>query len=150
LCRRVIIYFTLICANRLVNNKKLMKVIDIFGVIFLVVLAYSFYSPSSGSAVNRNYLEKYVSYSPFLIGLMLSSLNFLQLPFWTGWKLYLGNGDYIKIRKFLRFYYLAGTLTVTFRNGWTFIFPAFPFSKCRKFFKILQGSNYSRIFHSFG
>ena len=38
-----VIYFTLIFASRLVNNKKLMKIIDIFGVVFLLVLAYSFY-----------------------------------------------------------------------------------------------------------
>lgn len=109
-----VIYFTLIFANQLVNNKKLMKIIDIFGILFLLVLAYSFYSLSSGTIANRNYLEKYVSYSPFLIGLILSSLNFLQLPFWTGWNLYLINGDYIKTEKALKFYYLAGTLIGTF------------------------------------
>lgn len=109
-----VIYFTLIFANRLVNNKKLMKIIDIFGVLFLLVLAYSFHSLSSGTTANQNYLDKYVSYSPFLIGLILSSFNFLQLPFWTGWNLYLINGDYIKTEKSLKFYYLAGTLIGTF------------------------------------
>lgn len=108
-----VIYFTLIFASRLVNNKKLMKIIDIFGVVFLSVLAYSFYSLSSGSTASRNYLERYVSYSPFLIGVILSSLNFLQLPFWTGWNLYLINGDYIKTQKNLKFYYLTGTLIGT-------------------------------------
>jgi len=109
-----VIYFTLIFANRLVNNKKLMKIIDIFGILFLLVLAYSFHSLSSGTTANQNYLDKYVSYSPFLIGLILSSFNFLQLPFWTGWNLYLINGDYIKTEKSLKFYYLAGTLIGTF------------------------------------
>lgn len=109
-----IIYFTLVFANRLASNKKLMKVIDIVGVLFLLILAYSFYSLSSEAIGNRNYLAKYVSYSSFLIGLMLSSLNFLQLPFWTGWNLYLINGKYIKTEKSLKFYYLAGTLIGTF------------------------------------
>ncbi|HEY4616601.1 MAG TPA: hypothetical protein VIH09_00215 [Flavobacterium sp.] len=109
-----VIYFTLIFANRLVNNKKLMKIIDILGILFLLVLAYSFYSLSSGTTVNHHYLEKYVSYSPFLIGLILSSLNFLQVPFWTGWNLYLINGDYIKTEKSLKFYYVVGTLIGTF------------------------------------
>jgi len=109
-----IVYFTLIFANRLVNSKKLMKIIDIFGVVFLLILAYSFYSLSIGSTVKRNYLEKYVSYSPFLIGLILSSVNFLQLPFWSGWNLYLINENYIKTEKSLKFYYLVGTLIGTF------------------------------------
>lgn len=109
-----VIYFTLIFANRLVNNKKLMKIIDFFGILFFLVLAYSFHSLSSGTVSNQNYLDKYVSCSPFLIGLILSSFNFLQLPFWTGWNLYLINGDYIKTEKSLKFYYLAGTLIGTF------------------------------------
>lgn len=109
-----VIYFTLIFANSLVNNKKLMKIIDFFGILFLLILAYSFHSLSSGTVSNQNYLDKYVSYSPFLIGLILSSFNFLQLPFWTGWNLYLINGDYIKTEKSLKFYYLAGTLIGTF------------------------------------
>jgi hypothetical protein len=109
-----IIYFTLIFANQLVNNEKLMKIIDIFGVVFLLVLAYSFYSVPVGTTTSRNFLEKYVSYPPFLIGLILSSLNFLQLPFWTGWNLYLINGNYIKTKNFLKLYYLVGTLMGTF------------------------------------
>jgi hypothetical protein len=63
-------------------GKKLMKIIDIFVVVFMLVLEFSFYSLSSGTLKNRNYLEKYVSDSPFLDGLILSSLNFLQLLFW--------------------------------------------------------------------
>lgn len=109
-----VIYFTLIFVNRLVNNKKLMKIIDVFGIVFLLILAYSFYSVSSGTSTNRNYLEKYMKYSSFLIGLILSSLNFLQLPFWTGWNLYLVNGGYVKMEKSFKFYYLAGTLIGTF------------------------------------
>lgn len=109
-----VIYFTLIFANRLVNNKKLMKIIDIFGVFFLLFLAFSFYSHSNQTAANHNYLDKYIRYSPFFIGLFLSSLNFLQLPFWTGWNLYLINEKYIDTSKTYRFYYLAGTLIGTF------------------------------------
>lgn len=108
-----VIYFTLIFANRLVNNKKLMKVIDFFGVFFLLFLAYSFYSHSNQTEVNENYLDKYIMFSPYLIGLFLSSINFLQLPFWTGWNLYLINEKYIVPYKSYRFYYLSGTLLGT-------------------------------------
>ncbi len=117
-----VIYFTLLFANKLVNNRKLMKIIDIFGVFFLLVLAYSFYSLSSETPESHNYLEKYVSYSPFLIGVILSSINFLQLPFWTGWNLYLINGKYIKTKKTLKFYYVAGTLMGTFFGMLTLVY----------------------------
>jgi uncharacterized protein YacL len=59
---------------------------------------------------SQNYLEKYIRYSPFLIGIILNSLNFLQLPFWTGWNLYLINENYISIENKLKYYYIAGTL----------------------------------------
>lgn len=118
----LVIYFTLIFANKLANNKKLMKVIDFFGVFFLVLLAYSFYSHSNQSVSSPYYLEKYIVYSPFLIGLFLSSINFLQLPFWTGWNLYLITGKYIVVSGKFKFYYIIGTLLGTFIGMLTLVF----------------------------
>lgn len=105
-----VIYFTLIFANSLVNNKKLMKAIEIFAIFFLLILAYSFYSHSNQTEKNHDYLEKYVMYSPFLIGVFLNCLNFLQIPFWTGWNLYLINSGYISVEKKLKYFYIIGTL----------------------------------------
>ncbi|MFV7235035.1 hypothetical protein [Flavobacterium sp. ZB4R12] len=109
-----VIYFTLIFANQLVSNKKLMKVIDFFAVFFLLFLGYSFYVHSNQTPENHNDLEKFIMYSPFLIGMFLNCINFLQLPFWTGWNLYLINGNYIAIEKRLKYYYVFGTLVGTF------------------------------------
>ena len=61
-------------------------------------------------------------YSPFLIGLILSGINFLQLPFWTGWNLCLINGNYITTTNTLKFYYVAGTLVGTFAGMMGFVF----------------------------
>lgn len=105
----IIIYFTLIFANSLVNNKKLMKAIEIFAILFLLILAYSFYFHSNQTAENHNYLQKYVMYSPFLLGALLNCFNFLQVPFWTGWNLYLINSKYIFIEKKLKYFYILGT-----------------------------------------
>jgi hypothetical protein len=109
-----VIYFTLIFVNTLVNNKKLMKAIEIFAIFFLLILAYSFYAHSNQTTKDQNYLEKYVMYSPFLIGVILNCLNFLQLPFWTGWNLYLINSKYIFIEKNLKYFYISGTIIGTF------------------------------------
>lgn len=110
----VVIYFTVIFANQLVNNKKLMKSIDFFAVFFLLLLAYLFYANSNQTLDEHNYLEEYVQYSPFLIGLVLCGLNFLQIPFWVGWNLYLMNANHISLGRKLRFYYIFGTLLGTF------------------------------------
>lgn len=109
-----VIYFTLIFARKLVNNKKLMKAIDYFAVLFLFILAYSFYAHSNQTAAKQNDLSKYIMYSPYLIGVLLNCVNFLQFPFWTGWNLYLMNGNYITIENKLKYYYVIGTALGTF------------------------------------
>lgn len=109
-----VIYFTLLFAKQLVKNKKLMKIIDFFAVIFMFVLAYFFYSnATSTSGLNSN-LNSYLMYSPFVIGVILNCFNFLQLPFWTSWNLYLVNSKYITTEKKLKYYYIAGTLIGVF------------------------------------
>lgn len=109
-----VIYFTLIFAKQLVNNKKLMKIIDFFAIFFLLIIGYSFYASANQTMEQQGLLEKYAMYSPFLIGIFLSGINFLQVPFWTGWNLYLVNGNYISIVNKHKLYYIAGTLIGTF------------------------------------
>jgi len=110
----IIIYFTVIFANQLAENKKLMKFIDFFAVFFLLLIAYLFYANSNQTAQDYNYLEDYIQYSPFLIGMVLCGLNFLQIPFWLGWNLYLLNANYIVLSQRLKFHYILGTLVGTF------------------------------------
>ena len=116
-----VIYFTLIFAKQLVNNKKLMRIIDFFAVFFLLILGYSFYANSNQTMEEQGVLEKYALYSPFLIGVFLNGINFLQLPFWTGWNLYLMNGKYITIVNKLKLYYISGTLIGTFFGMMTLV-----------------------------
>jgi len=111
----------LIFAKQLVYNKKLMKIIDFFAVFFLLILGYSFYSNSNQTEGQQGILEKYAMYSPFFIGILLNSINFIQVPFWTGWNLYLMNGNYISTIKMLKLYYVSGTLIGTFFGMLTLI-----------------------------
>jgi hypothetical protein len=110
----IVIYCTVIFANQLTENKKLMKIINFFAIFFFLLLAYLFYANSNQVAEKHNYLEDYVHYSPFLIGMVLCGLNFLQVPFWLGWNLYLMNVNAISLVQKLKFYYIFGTLVGTF------------------------------------
>jgi hypothetical protein len=110
----VVIYLTVIFSNELVSNKKLMKSIDFFAVFFLLLLAYLFYTYSGQATQNHNYLQQYVQYTPFLIGFVLCLFNFLQIPFWMGWNLYLINANHIVLLGKLKFHYILGTLIGTF------------------------------------
>lgn len=114
LVEAIVIYFTVMFTNQLAANKKLMKSIDFFAIIFLLLIAYLFYINSNQTVEGHNYLENYGLYSPFLIGMVLCGLNFLQIPFWMGWNLYLLNSKSISLERNFKFYYILGTLSGTF------------------------------------
>ena len=114
LVESIVIYFTVIFANHLAENKKLMKAIDFFAIFFLLLIGYLFYANANQTTEKHNYLANYVHYSPFLIGMVLCGLNFLQIPFWLGWNLYLANAKFICLALNLKFYYIVGTLVGTF------------------------------------
>ena len=110
----IVIFITLIFADKLAHNKKLIKYIELFSIAFMLLLAWSFYAGSQSSAADTNVFDQYTSYLPFWVGIITSCLNFIQVPFWTGWNLYLINGKYISVEKNGKYTYLAGTLAGTF------------------------------------
>ncbi|MFW0739910.1 hypothetical protein [Flavobacterium sp. T12S277] len=109
-----VIYFTLLFAKELMKNKKLMKGIDFLAVFFMLGLAFVFYTHSSSTSNKHSFTERYMLYSPFIIGILLNCFNFLQLPFWTGWNLYLIKENHISMEKNYKYYYIAGTLVGVF------------------------------------
>jgi hypothetical protein len=110
----IVIYCTVIFVNYLTKNTQLMKNIDFFAVFFLLVVAYLFYLHMGSPTQNQDYLHDYIQYSPFLIGMVLCGFNFLQIPFWMGWNMYLTNANYVSFAQKGKFYYLSGTLIGTF------------------------------------
>lgn len=108
-----VIFFTLIFARKLAENKKLTKYIEGFSIIFMLVLAAVFYFSANSETTNRTVFSN-VSQNYFLAGLLFSSLNFIQIPFWVGWNLYLLNGNYIEISKSRKYFYVFGTIAGTF------------------------------------
>lgn len=109
-----VIYFTLIFAEQLMNNKKLLKYIEGFSVIFMFVLAYIFYASATNSNSQTSVFNEYQDRTPYFVGLFLSALNFVQIPFWVGWNLYLLNGNWIAIDGTKKYFYVFGTLIGTF------------------------------------
>lgn len=107
----VVVYCGLVIAERLTNNTVLMKILEGLAVLFLLALAI--WSFAANGAESGGLTAKYIQFSPFITGIILSSLNFSQLPFWTGWSVYLINGGYITPKGPLRFAYIffamAGT-----------------------------------------
>lgn len=110
----IVIYATLIFANKLASNQKLLQLISLFSILFMFFLAFVFYTQAKGEVGNADALAKYLGFSPYTIGIILSSLNFIQIPFWLGWNLYLLNAKYIAVENNDKYSYVAGTLLGTF------------------------------------
>lgn len=135
----LVVYFTLIFVERLMKNKKLMQWIEGFSVLFMFVIAYVFYAQSNVSLSSNETVNTYWSYPVYFIGVGLCSINFIQIPFWTGWNLYLLNGKHIEIDKSKRFFYVFGTLSGTVAGMLTLIFGLdFIISKSGFFSKYLM------------
>ncbi len=107
-----VIYAALIFTSFLTQNSNWIKRIEIFTIIFLLILGLSFFINDTYS--NKNDSSVYTGYSSFLTGVILNCLNFIQIPFWTGWNLYLINNQYITTKSSEKFFYIIGTLLGTF------------------------------------
>ncbi|WP_055092605.1 hypothetical protein [Flavobacterium aquidurense] len=116
-----VIYFTLLFAKKLIQNKKLLKIIDLFSILFMFILAFVFYLNFNHTEKSNHFLQEYLLYSPFVIGIILNGVNFLQLPFWTSWNLYLLNKEYISVERDLKYYYIAGTVIGVFLGMFSLI-----------------------------
>lgn len=116
-----VIYYTLIFAEQLIQNRKLIKFIDFFGILFMFFLAAIFFANINKKWNFYANANEYMMYSPFVFGMLLNCLNFLQIPFWTSWNLYLINTKYIIVERKLKFYYIAGTFIGVFLGMLSFI-----------------------------
>lgn len=109
-----VIYFTLIFANKVTFNAKWAKYIEVFSIVFMFILAYGFYANATKIQSQGNEFSYFGYWGAFTSGLFLSCLNFVQIPFWAGWNLYLLNENYIEISGSRKFFYVLGTIIGTF------------------------------------
>lgn len=116
-----VIYFTLVFAKRLIRKTSLIKFIEAFSVVFMFLLAYIFYSSANSEVTGQTVLQQYINYAPYVVGLILSGLNFINIPFWASWNLYLLNEQHIQITGQQKYVYVFGTLLGTFAGMVTLI-----------------------------
>lgn len=122
LIEAIVIYTTLKLSSKVAMNPKWKNMISIFSFIFLISIAFLTYNSTSSQG---NSLEKYnsfLSYSAFISGIILSSINFAQIPFWMSWNLYLTNENYIVTSKKMSLLYVLGTISGTYFGMLAIIF----------------------------
>lgn len=75
-------------AKWLVEQKKLLLFIDTFTIVFFTAIAIYFFT-NIGSDKNFSLSQLQLAQFPFILGLLLNSLNFIQWPYWSGIYIYL-------------------------------------------------------------
>lgn len=108
-----VIFCTLVFAKKLTRNLKLIRFIEGFSILFMFVLAYIFFSNGNSEHLNKTIISN-VSQHFFFAGILLSSTNFIQIPFWLSWNLYLLNENYIEVSKYRKYFYVFGTVSGAF------------------------------------
>lgn len=83
-----ILYFTYKSALFLSKQTQIKRFIELFSIVFLLVLAFFF--GSSGTSENHQQFNQYSlgEGSFYLKGIGLNLINLMQIPFWLGWHLY--------------------------------------------------------------
>ncbi len=119
----IVIYLTLKLAEKLTLNSKWKQRISVFTIVFLLLLTFSFYSNNDVDVTNtpKTLFKEGLMIYPLLTGLLFSTLNFAQIPFWFSWNLYLINESYITISKPHVAFYLVGAIIGTFLGMLTLI-----------------------------
>jgi len=115
-----VIFGTLFFAKKLTNNVKLIRFIEAFSTLFMFFLAYVFFLNGNSEHLIKTIISN-VSQHFFFAGILLSCTNFIQIPFWLSWNLYLLNGNYIEVSKYKKYFYVLGTVTGTFFGMLVFI-----------------------------
>lgn len=118
----IVIYSTLKVSAKVAMNPKWKNYISIFSFIFLLVIAILTYNATLKESNSLDKYNAYLSYSAIISGILLSSLNFAQIPFWMSWNLYLTNEKYIVVEDKKEFFYLLGTITGTYFGMLAIIF----------------------------
>ncbi|MBL0340019.1 MAG: hypothetical protein IPP71_03330 [Bacteroidetes bacterium] len=110
----IVIFVTLQLAQWLLSMKKLVFTFEVLTVVFLLLLAYNFYINPTGSNGKSpvSFTDKTL-FQLFVSGVILSCLNFIQIPFWAGWNIYLVENNYLSAGNLLNLVFLSGALIGT-------------------------------------
>jgi threonine/homoserine/homoserine lactone efflux protein len=105
-------------AHWLVGQKKLLMVIDIFTILFLGSIAWYFISNDKNFNLSQLQLAKH----PFLLGVLLNSLNAIQWPYWSGIYIYLFRTNKLETTRKANYIFLVGALIGTFFGMLFFVY----------------------------
>lgn len=118
----ICLVFVLVAMDWVSKKQKLFRVFEWMTVCLILVMATaSFIAAYKMKAFGDNVFISY-QLSPFILGLLLSSLNPLHIPFWIGWTTVLINKKILSPGKKKYLTYVVGITLGTFSGFSLFIY----------------------------
>jgi hypothetical protein len=114
-----VVLLTLRFAEALLQRRKLLRAVDVFSVVFLVVVAIVFWLWMHKADAGTVPVPHFAS--PFGAGVWLSAVNLAQWPFWIGWGLYLSRENYVSAKSHAMLLFVASAMAGTFAGMTAFI-----------------------------
>lgn len=112
----VILYFTYKGALFLSKQAQMARLIDLFSIVFLLILAFIFWMSEN----RQNNAQAWLSEGSFFLkGISLNMVNLMQVPFWLGWHFYVNQNDQPNLLG--RNLYFLGALLGTFLGMLSFV-----------------------------
>ncbi len=99
-------------AKWLVKQTKILLFIDVFTILFFISIALYFISNINNEnsfSLSQLQLARY----PFVLGVLLNSLNVIQWPYWSGIYLYVFRTKKLKTTQKANYIFIIGALTGT-------------------------------------
>ena len=117
----IYVRISLVAMDWVRKRKKLFRFLEWFTVAIVTALAVSSFVAGADPAEKKNVLLSY-SFHRFWLGVVLSALNPVQIPFWFGWSTVLFTKKILLPKNSHYNIYIAGIGTGTFIGNLIFIF----------------------------
>ena len=117
----IYVRISLVAMDWVRKRKKLFRFLEWFTVAIVTALAVSSFVAAADPAEKKNVLLSY-SFHRFWLGVVLSALNPVQIPFWFGWSTVLFTKKILLPKNSHYNIYIGGIGTGTFIGNLIFIF----------------------------
>ncbi len=112
---------SLVAMNWVLSHKRLFRWLEIVSIVIILALAVSSFVAAADPVVKKNVLLS-GGIHRFWLGVVMSALNPVQIPFWFGWSTVLFTKNVLAHRNGDYNFYIGGIGTGTFIGNLIFIF----------------------------
>jgi len=120
LVEMIYVRVSLVAMNWVLKNKRIFRIFEWLSILIILALAVSSFVAATDPVVKRNVLLS-GGIHRFWLGVVMSALNPVQIPFWFGWSSVLFTKNVLRHRNSDYNIYISGIGTGTFIGNLVFI-----------------------------